>query len=176
MRTLNQILVTIFLIGFTIATNLYAQNPDFNQIVVHIWGEVKNPGEYKVPDGTDVLGIISKAGGPTDFSRLSKVKLTRTLQDQLALNNEKNHAKNGAGHSTASMDNVSLQYRQRIVEIDISKYLKQNQKTPPLPVLKTGDIVFIPKNKWFTWKTVASVIRDVAIVANAYYWFQRSNQ
>ena len=45
------------------------------EIIVHVWGEVRQPGEKRVPDGTNILEVISKAGGPTEFSNLSKVLL-----------------------------------------------------------------------------------------------------
>ena len=48
-------------------------------ITVHIFGEIQKPGEYLVTDNTNILEIISKAGGPTEFSNLSKVKITRGL-------------------------------------------------------------------------------------------------
>ena len=37
-------------------------------ITVHIFGEVRQPGEFLVPDNTNILELISKAGGPTEFS------------------------------------------------------------------------------------------------------------
>jgi hypothetical protein len=46
-------------------------------VPVNIWGEVRAPGYYDVPDGTDVARLISYAGGPTEFASLKGVKLTR---------------------------------------------------------------------------------------------------
>lgn len=46
-------------------------------VPVSIWGEVRAPGYYNVPDGTDVARLISYAGGPTEFANLTEVKLTR---------------------------------------------------------------------------------------------------
>ena len=39
-------------------------------IKVHIWGQVHRPGRYLVPDGTDLVGLISFAGGPTSGAKL----------------------------------------------------------------------------------------------------------
>ena len=47
------------------------------EIVVHVLGEVERPGEYRVPDDTDVLEAVSKAGGPTEFAHLGNVSLRR---------------------------------------------------------------------------------------------------
>ena len=47
----------------------YQIGPDEKLLIrVHIFGEVQKPGEYLVPDDTDLLELISKAGGPTEFS------------------------------------------------------------------------------------------------------------
>jgi hypothetical protein len=45
-------------------------------IEVHIWGEANSPGMYRVPDGSTVMDLISKAGGPTQYAALSRVRLT----------------------------------------------------------------------------------------------------
>ena len=42
-------------------------------IIVHVWGEVHNPGRFVVRDGTNLLDIISEAGGPTRYASLKKV-------------------------------------------------------------------------------------------------------
>ncbi len=44
------------------------------EMIVHIMGEVGKPGEYRVEDNTNLVELISKAGGPTQFSSLSGVK------------------------------------------------------------------------------------------------------
>jgi hypothetical protein len=46
-------------------------------VPVSIWGEVRTPGYYNVPDGSDVTRLISYAGGPTEFANLGTVRLTR---------------------------------------------------------------------------------------------------
>ena len=42
-------------------------------IIVHVWGEVNSPGRFIVRDGTNLLDIISEAGGPTRYASLNKV-------------------------------------------------------------------------------------------------------
>ena len=42
-------------------------------IIVHVWGEVNNPGKFIVRDGTNLIDIISEAGGPTRYANLKKV-------------------------------------------------------------------------------------------------------
>jgi hypothetical protein len=45
-------------------------------VPVSIWGEVRDPGYYDVPDGVNVTGLISYAGGPTEYANLARVKVT----------------------------------------------------------------------------------------------------
>lgn len=46
-------------------------------VPVSVWGEVQRPGAYNVPDGTNLVGLLSYAGGPTVYANLGQVKLTR---------------------------------------------------------------------------------------------------
>ena len=56
------------------------------QIVVYILGAIDKPGEYRVSDNTDVVELIAKASGTTDFSNRSKVSITRHNSSLLATN------------------------------------------------------------------------------------------
>ena len=80
------------------------------EIIVHIIGEVKNPGEYRVLDGTNVLELLSKSGGPTEFSKLSMATITRVKYEVPANdtsgNNSNGHLKKGimaTGNSRRSL-------------------------------------------------------------------------
>lgn len=124
---------------------LWVTAPCFAQleVVVHIWGEVRSPGEYRVPAGTNILELMSKAGGPTDYANLGKVKLTRAIPES-----------------------------ERSITVNLKKYLeKENVK--PLPVIRKGDVVIVPRNAWYRWRTFIKVVADVAIIANVYYWLTR---
>jgi hypothetical protein len=141
-------------------------------IIVHIWGEVKNPGEKRVPDGTNVLELISKAGGPTEYSSLSRVVL---------FSNQSLHQ----GMTEASQLDNSLEKFMRNdleklrqtgkVELDINKYLRHGQSRN-LPRLMPGDVVNVKRNTWYTWQTLVRVASQMAIVAQVWYWYNRTNQ
>ncbi len=53
-------------------------NQDQLLIRVNIWGFVKMPGQYLVPNQTDLVSLISYAGGPLEDAQLKKVRLIRT--------------------------------------------------------------------------------------------------
>lgn len=46
-------------------------------VPVSVWGEVRDPGYYDVPDGVNATGLISYAGGPTEYADLGRVEVTR---------------------------------------------------------------------------------------------------
>jgi len=47
------------------------------KIAVNVWGEVERPGSYLVPDDTDLVTLLSLAGGPTPMANLKTVKIAR---------------------------------------------------------------------------------------------------
>jgi len=81
---LRGLFVTILLVG-----QLHAQEKEkylFGteqqlEMIVHVFGEVRKPGEYRVPNDTNILELISKAGGPTQYSKLRKTRLTHVNYD-----------------------------------------------------------------------------------------------
>jgi polysaccharide export outer membrane protein len=123
------------------------------EILVHVMGQVQTPGEYRVPDNTNVLELISKAGGPTEYARLGSVVLKR----------------NGAS-SVQSSD------KREVIRVNLEDYLT-HEKAKPIPVLQPGDVVTVPSNRWSTWKTVFSIARDISVVASLYLlWVRTENR
>ena len=123
------------------------------QIVVHVLGEVKRPGEYIVPDNTDIVEIISKAGGTTEFSNLGRVYITRY------------HRPAQEGSGSAASDT-----RKEIIEFNVDKFLKKQTGTPP-PVLQPGDVITVGRNSWSKWRNMATIMRDISV--GAYFLYRR---
>jgi len=113
-------------------------------IEVHVWGEVNSPGMYRVPDGSTVLDLMSRAGGPTQYAALSRVRLSSKADGKRS--NQK---------------------------INIDKYLNSTKEVD-IPVLKPGDTVMIPRNTRFFWKDAIGFIADLAVIANVYYLISRN--
>lgn len=122
------------------------------EMIVHIIGEVKTPGEYRVRDNTTALELLSKAGGPTEFANLGAILIRHTLP---------------ASPGTATAAGPAVQ------KINMGKYLHDGGATPP-PVLQPGDFVSVPGNAWRTWRNGFSVVRDLAVVASAYFLYLRA--
>jgi len=107
---------------------------------VHVWGEVTKPGVYRVPLGTNVIEVISQAGGPTEFSNLSKVKLTQ---------------KGPSGTS-------------RIETVDLARYT-DGKGSATVPVLGPGDLVAVPRNTRYAWESSIRLVGDMVTIANLFY-------
>ena len=174
MKNHNIMYILVITAFFLISKSVIGQNVDERaryltsqketlQMLVHIWGEVNKPGEYVVSDHTNVLELISKAGGPTEFAKLSNVTITRAFSS--------------IGQSTYS--NHPLQNKRmvtsRIEDVNLEKYLQKKNSTEPLPVLLPGDVVTVHKNLWYNWHNIVGVARDVAIVASVYFWYKRAS-
>ena len=125
------------------------------EILVHVMGEVATPGEYRVPDNTNVLELISKAGGPTNFARLSGVVLKRGV---------------GTSDPAFTSDNQG-----EVTKVNLEEYLTR-ENSGPVPMLQPGDVVTVPSNSWSTWKTIFGMARDISVVASLYLlWVRTTN-
>ncbi len=60
-------------------------------IIIHVAGEVKNPGVYKLPVGSRVYEAIEAAGGALKDAILDKLNLARVLKDGEKVNVPKNY-------------------------------------------------------------------------------------
>ena len=166
LRTIRSILFLSMAIG--LVCGAYSQEKDSYilgeerklEIIVYVLGEVVRPGEYRVNDNTNIAELLAKAGGPTEFANLNFVKITRVESSLLQFR--------GSSPSPEA-------FRKKIIQVNVGKYF-DNVDAGPLPVLEPGDIVYIPKNKWHAWRSAASVMRDLAVVASAYFLYLRSTK
>jgi protein involved in polysaccharide export with SLBB domain len=88
---------------------------EFQGFMVHILGQVKFPGFYRVPDGTSVQELVTQAQGFTDLADISSIILIRK-------------------------DDETVQK----IGIDLAKFLAENDMANN-PTLKAGDVVLIPR-------------------------------
>jgi len=156
MKTLLRSLYLILSFAVTAGIGISQQQPDFKkdnfylgqnqqlEIEIHVWGEVNTPGVYRVPDGSTVLDVISKAGGPTQYAALGRVKIS---------------------HALGQMP--------RTQKINLDKYLNK-ERADSLVVMRPGDAVMVPRNARFFWKDAISFVADLAVIANVYYLISRN--
>ncbi len=104
---------------------------------VNVWGEVTKPGIYEVPDQTDLVSLISTAGGPTESAQLAKVKLVRNYSQE-----------------------------KQVFKINLKKYM-QDGNSDKIPKIYPGDTVVIPKSKFSNVAKYMTFIYNVAVIAAA---------
>jgi protein involved in polysaccharide export with SLBB domain len=63
-------------------TVLVAPAGDVQQLVT-VGGEVRQPGEVAFRPGVNLLAVISKSGGPTEYANLRKLKLIRGKTERI---------------------------------------------------------------------------------------------
>lgn len=145
---------------------------------VHIWGEVRNPGEMTVPYETTVLELISKAGGPAQYANLSKVRVTRESESwhltQESLKKLVAESREGKITEDKLEESLKTHFANRIIEYDLGQYLENSETLNPPPVLQPGDVVYVPSNAWSKWREIVRVSHEVAIITSIYVWYLRS--
>jgi len=141
------------------------------EIIVHIWGEVDDPGEKRVPDGTNIGELVSKAGGPGEYSKLSNVILYRDVH--LNPPAEKTNRLLSDADDFIRDDYDELRKNGK-VEINLKEYL-ENGKASYLPILVPGDVVQVKRNNWYTWQSIIRVASQVAIIAQVWYWYSNAD-
>lgn len=112
-------------------------------ITVNVWGKVGRPGQYNVPSGTDLLTLLSAAGGPTDRSRLDSVRIVRMVNQ-----------------------------REEILDIDVKRYLKTGDLSL-IPEMKPGDTVIVAGSALNVVAFVVDMAAKVGILLNAIVLMQR---
>lgn len=147
-------------------SNLYAQEKERYivgetgelEMIVHIIGEVQQPGEYRVIDSTNLIELISKAAGPTEFSNLGAVTITRVEYE---------------GPADGFQDNGRTRKINKIIKYNVNDYLKKTTGNPP-PVLKPGDVVLVPRNNWHRWRNTFTILRDISVIASIVWLIDRA--
>lgn len=121
---------------------------DENQLLmqVNVWGRVEKPGQYYVPSDTDLITLISVAGGPADKSRLDNVRVVRA-------------AASGS----------------EVIQVNIKKFLKTGDNEL-IPKLMPQDTILVSGSAWYLFSTIISVVAQLAIVANVYYLASLANK
>ena len=114
-------------------------------IPINIWGFVQKPGQYMVPNKTDLLSLLSFAGGPTEGAKISNIKIVRS-------------------------DPIEGNF---VWNVNVKKYM--NTADPSIiPILKPGDTIVV-KGTTFNWiqqffsfvSSLATIIYFIAL-ANEY--------
>ena len=111
-------------------------------IRVNVWGKVMRPGQYFVPAATDLITLLSVAGGPIARSRLTDVRVVRTNE----------------------------QGEDEVILVNVKKFLKTGDKRL-IPDLRPEDTVVVHGSVWQLVGDVTQVLGSLASVAVVYFYF-----
>lgn len=117
----------------------YVARPNEMTMQINIWGFVQNPGRYEVNTSTDLIQLLSYAGGPTNDADIEDVRITRIVRRDGIL-------------STKEM-RVNLRKMDRLEETKI--------------MLQPGDTIYMDHTSWLTVRDIVSVVTTAAIVTAA---------
>ena len=127
------------------AAQFYLGERNAIHITVNVWGQVRLPGQYHIPSGTDLLTLVSAAGGPTENSRLDNVRIVRRFNQ-----------------------------REEILEIDVRRFLKTGDVSL-IPELNPGDTILVSGSVFNLLTKVVNLVGQAAVFLNAIYLYQRIN-
>ncbi|RLD55289.1 MAG: hypothetical protein DRJ01_16845 [Bacteroidetes bacterium] len=108
------------------------------KIKTYIWGQVRNPGLYIVPDNTDLLTLISSAGGPTENAKLSKIRIIRPTTEG-----------------------------NKIIWVKLKEYM-QTGNSDLIPILQPGDTIIVSGTIYYAFRKAANFLSNVAIMLSVY--------
>ncbi len=107
------------------AAQYYLGDKDEILMKINVWGFIQRPGQYLVPRNTDLISLISFAGGPKDGANLSTIRIIRDVKSFQGKNG------NNGNHDKA-----------QIISVDINRYLEKGE-SKVVPVLQAGDTVLL---------------------------------
>jgi hypothetical protein len=130
------------------AAQYFLGNQDQVLMAVNVWGFVNVPGQYMVPLETDLVSLLSYAGGPREDARIKRIRVVRTSAE---------------GDSSV------------VIDVDVKGFvdtgdLEQN------PVLRPGDTVVVSGTTFHLVNKIFELGFRIAMIVQAVYlaqWYAR---
>jgi len=128
---------------------------------INVWGYIERPGQYVVPRHTDLISLISFAGGPREGANLSEVKIIRGGEVVATAATD--------GNNSGVIGN-RLSQRVPILTINVKEHLEKGEMAR-IPILQANDTIIITQtagnkiSRFFGFNSIFSVITAMASVA-----------
>ena len=123
----------------SVASYYYVAKPGEMTMQVNIWGDVQKPGRYEVGTTTDLIQLLSFAGGPTREADLSQVRISRFVK---------------------SSEGILKQQ----VKVNLEDFFKTDEATLPL---FPGDAIFVDYTVRLNIRDLFTAIATAAFVTTA---------
>lgn len=144
---------------------------------VNIWGFVRKPGQYMVPTDTDLISLISFAGGPVEQAKVKAIKIVRTFEATPTSNNK--GVASGAVPQNPSATGTNLAEKNkaeasRVLQVDVKQYLKTGDRNL-IPALLPGDTIVVEGSAFNTVNKVLDFASKIAVLGQIYFWVSVAN-
>lgn len=123
--------------GSASAAYYYAAKPGELTMLVNVWGGVERPGRYEISSSTNLIQLISYAGGPEPRAKLSRVRIIRLMEDE-------------NGRFSKQELTVDLEHLEKVGNEDLELF--------------PGDTIVIDNSSWPKIRDVISVTVAVATI------------
>ena len=101
--------------------NSLTESKESDKVIVHITGEINNPGIIELESGDRIFNAIEKAGGTTKNADTSKINLAQVVEDGMKINvpniNDKEIVTEETVSTVSNSNNIQ-QKKQNIVNIN----------------------------------------------------------
>jgi hypothetical protein len=126
------------------ASRYYIGKEDELLIPVNILGYVNKPGQYMVPNETDLVALVAFAGGFKEDAKLNNIKILRGI----AMNGQPNSLK-----------------------VDLKKYFSTGNRKL-IPRLMPDDTVIISGSRAVTIKNILDFTARLSVLVQIYFYLQ----
>lgn len=109
---------------------------------VNVWGFVNQPGQYMVPYDTDLISLLSYAGGPREEAKIKSIKVVRAV----------------IGDNPGEGE---------VIEVDVKKFLEKADQTI-IPILKPSDTVVVSGTTFHFMSNFFDFVWRVALIFQVY--------
>jgi len=124
--------------GASSAAYYFISKPGEITMSVNLWGYVRNPGRYEVPISTDLVQLLSYAGGPLREANLGSVRIARAVRREDAIR--------------------TVEYT-----VNLDRFDKLDEKARDI---EPGDTIFIEAPA-ISWSDVFNILTTLAIITAA---------
>ena len=119
----------------------YLGSEDELLVPVNIWGFVQKPGQFFVPASTDLITLMSVAGGPTEDAKISNIKVIR------------NDPKRG----------------NFVWKVDVKKFLETGDERI-IPELRPGDTIIVQGSTFHWISRFFEFVSRLVTIAQIFYF------
>ncbi|MDZ7289979.1 MAG: SLBB domain-containing protein [candidate division KSB1 bacterium] len=117
-------------------------------IPVNILGYVNKPGQYMVPNETDLISLVAFAGGFREDAKINKIKILRGI----------------AAHGQPD-----------VMKVDLKKYFETGNREL-IPRLMPDDTIVITGSRAVTIKNILDFTARVSVLVQIYFYLQVAKQ